>query len=230
MAEVDIKINGVEYLRVPCVQIPLKTPDAQSGRLNASFYDVSDATLTSRNNLPSDVIAYGKNGAKVVGTASINNSTDLTVNGAIVTAPAGFYSSSASKSVATGTVTSPDSITGSGASLTAESGTLTLTKTISVTPSVTTEGYVTSGTAGDSTVELSATVNLPSYNNDTITPGISDIVIPANSYTADAITVKGDAELIASNIVYNHTIFGVAGTCTLVNVSYDSNTRVVSIS
>ena len=56
-----------------------------------------------------------------------------------------------------GTVTAPATITGSSATPSHSGTTLTLSKTVSVTPSVTTAGYVSSGTAGNSSVSLSAT-------------------------------------------------------------------------
>lgn len=43
-----------------------------------------------------------------------------------------------------------------------------------------------------------------------IVPGTSDIVIPA--YTDTQLTVKGDADLIAANILKGKEIFGVTGT------------------
>ena len=46
----------------------------------------------------------------------------------------------------------------------------------------------------------------------TITPGTTDQIIAANSYLAGAQTIKGDANLLASNIKKNVVIFGVAGT------------------
>lgn len=74
------------------------------------------------------------------------SSTDLTASGATVTAPAGFYSSSASKSVATGSAGTP----------TASKGTVS-NHSVSVTPSVTnTTGYITGGTKSGTAVTVSA--------------------------------------------------------------------------
>ena len=55
-----------------------------------------------------------------------------------------------------GAVTAPSSITGTSATVSTGTNTLTLSKTISVTPNVTTAGYVSSGTAGNSSVSLTA--------------------------------------------------------------------------
>ena len=77
-----------------------------------------------------------------------------------------------------GTVTSPSSISGSSATVSTGTNTLTLTKTVSVTPNVTTAGYVSSGTAGNSSVSLTASVTTqaaqtihPSSTQQTIASG-----------------------------------------------------------
>ncbi len=73
-------------------------------------------------------------------------STDLTVSGATVTAPAGVYATDASKSVASGTAGTP----------TASKGTVS-NHSISVTPSVTnTTGYITGSTKTGTAVTVSA--------------------------------------------------------------------------
>ena len=74
------------------------------------------------------------------------SSTDLTVSGATVTAPSGYYSASASKSVASGTAGTP----------TATKGTVS-NHSVSVTPSVTnTTGYITGSTKTGTAVSVSA--------------------------------------------------------------------------
>ena len=74
------------------------------------------------------------------------SSTDLTVSGATVTTPAGYYTEQASKSVASGTAGTP----------TATKGTVS-NHSIAVTPSVTnTTGYITGGTKNGTAVTVSA--------------------------------------------------------------------------
>ena len=74
------------------------------------------------------------------------SSTDLTVSGATVTAPSGYYSASASKSVASGTAGTP----------TATKGTVS-NHSVSVTPSVTnTTGYIIGSTKTGTAVSVSA--------------------------------------------------------------------------
>lgn len=64
----------------------------------------------------------------------------------------------------------------------------------------------------------------------TYTPTTSDQTIASGQYLSGAQTVKGDANLIASNILSGKTIFGVAGSLTLPSISQDSTTKVLTIS
>ena len=218
----NVVIRGVEYDDCPEVAIPIV-----NGGGTAHFIDTSDATLNSASNLPNNVTAYA-NGVKYTGNAAVNDSYDLTASGATVTAPAGFYASSASKSVASGTVTAPASISGSSASVSTGSNSITLSKTVSVTPSVTTAGYVSSGTAGNASVSLTASVTTKSAA--TITPGTSNQEIAAGTYLTGKQTISGDANLVAANIVSGKSIFGVSGSAQIPVISQDATTKVLSIS
>lgn len=217
----SVVIRSVTYQNVPSVEIPLS-----GGGGNAVFVDTSDATLDDAGSLPLGVTAYA-DGTKYTGTAAENDSSDLTVSGATVTAPAGFYGSSASASVASGSASAPSTITGTSASVSTGTNTLTLTKSVSVTPEVS-AGYVSSGTATNSSVSLTASVTTKAAA--TITPTTSDQTIASGTYLTGAQTIKGDANLVASKIVYPNTIFGVQGTAQLPIISQDSVTKVLSIS
>lgn len=118
-------------------------------------------------------------GLAIEGTIEAKSSTDLTVSGATVNVPAGYYSTSASKSVTSGTATAPTSISGTTASVSTGTNTLTLTKTVSVTPRVTTAGYISSGTAGNSSVSLTASVPI----DPTPTASGATVTIPTGYYT-----------------------------------------------
>ena len=142
------------------------------------------------------------------------SSTDLIASGATVTAPAGYYESSASKAIATGTATAPTSISGTGSTVTTGTNTLTFTKTVSVTPRITTAGYISEGTAGNASVSLSA--NVTTKAAATITPGTTNQTIASGTYLTGAQTIQGDANLVGSNILSGVSIFGVAGTVTFV--------------
>jgi hypothetical protein len=134
------------------------------------------------------------------------SSSDLTASGATVTVPTGYYGSQASKSIASGTVTAPSSISGSSATVSTGTNTLTLTKTVSVTPSVSTAGYISAGTAGNSSVSLTASVTTKAAA--TYYPSSSDQTISASQYltgaqTIKAVTVSG---LSAANIASGVTV------------------------
>ena len=216
----NVVINGVTYQDVPQVQIP------KSGSGTASFYDISDATLSSGDAMLSGNTAYA-NGTKYTGTIATKTSTDLSASGDTVTVPSGYYASSASKAVASGSATAPATISGSSASISAGTNTLTLSKTISVTPTVS-AGYVASGTAGNSAVSLTASVTTKGAT--TYTPTTSDQTIASGTYLTGAQTISGDANLVAGNIKSGVSIFGVSGSLTSATVSQDSITKVLTIS
>jgi len=217
----NVVINDVVYQNVPMVQIPLS---GTSG--NAEFYDTSDATLDDAAKLPLGVTAYS-DGVKYTGTAAENDSSDLSVSGASVTVPAGYYASAASASVTSGSATAPATIAGTSASVSTGTNTLTLTKTVSVTPSVS-AGYVASGTAGNSDVSLTASIT--TKGAATITPSTSNQTIASGTYLTGTQTISGDSNLQAQYIKSGVSIFGVAGALTSATVSQDGTTKVLSIS
>lgn len=220
--------------------------------------------------------ASGVDGYKPVSVSAVSStyvgsgiarksSTDLTVSGATVTAPAGYYAEAASKSVssmtlptaaassatsgytskatigrstaaqyinippgynstgayyvisavANGSATAPASISGTSATVSTGTNTLTLTKTVSVTPSVS-AGYVSSGTAGNSSVSLTASVTTKAAA--TITPTTTNQTIASGTYLTGAQTIAGDADLVGSNILSTANIFGVQGTVDLIDI------------
>jgi len=216
----NVIINGVTYNAVPEVDIP------KSGGGTAKFTDTSDATLDGGGKMLDGVTAYA-GGTKYTGTIESKTSSDLSASGATVTAPAGYYASSASKSVSSGSATAPGTISGTSASVSTGTNVLTLTKTVSVTPSVT-AGYVSTGTAGNSSVSLSATVTTKAAA--TITPGTSNQTIASGTYLTGAQTISGDANLVSGNIKSGVSIFGVSGSLTAATVSQDGVTKVLSIS
>lgn len=108
-----------------------------------------------------------------------------------------------------GSATAPSTISGTSATVSAGTNTLTLSKTVSVTPTVS-AGYVSSGTAGNSTVSLTA--NVTTKTSATITPGTTNQTIASGTYLTGTQTISGDSNLVAGNIKSGTTIFGVTGT------------------
>ena len=104
--------------------------------------------------LPTSTSSSATSGYSSKATISRSTSTQY------LNIPPGYLSSGAYYTISAtpnGTVTAPSSISGTSASVSHSGTTLTLSKTISVTPSVSTAGYISSGTAGNSSVSLSAT-------------------------------------------------------------------------
>ncbi len=115
----------------------------------------------------------------------------------------GYYKISA---VANGSVTAPSTISGTTATVSTGTNTLTLTKTVSVTPNVTTAGYISSGTAGNSSVSLTASVTTKAAT--TYHPSTTSQSIAASTYLTGAQTIAAvtTSNLSASNIVSGVTI------------------------
>ena len=216
----NVVINSVTYQNVPSVEIP------KSGGGTAAFYDTSDGTLSSGDQMLASYTAYA-NGTKYTGSITTKTGTDLSASGDTVTVPAGYYASQATKAVSAGSATAPATISGTSASVSTGTNTLTLSKTISVTPSVT-AGYVSAGTAGNSAVSLTASVTTKGAT--TYTPTTSNQTISSGTYLTGAQTISGDANLVAANIKSGVSIFGVSGSLTAATVSQDSTTKVLSIS
>lgn len=217
----DIVIRGISYQGVPFVDVPL---DGAQG--DARFIDTSDATMTSGAQSLDGVTSYS-NGTKITGSIPSRGSGDLTASGATVTVPSGHYAAQATKSVASGSATPAASISATGASVSTGTNTLTLSKSVSNTPQVS-AGYISSGTAGNSSVSLTASVATKSAA--TITPGTTDQEIAAGTYLTGKQTIKGDSQLKASNIVAGATIFNIAGSVQVPVIVQDSVTHGLNIS
>lgn len=142
------------------------------------------------NAIPSNYVGSG---------VTQRSSSDLSASGATVTAPAGYYSTNATKTISNGSATPAASITATSATLTTSTNTITLTKSVSNTPQVT-AGYIASGTAGTSSVSLSASMTM--QGAQTIYPSSSDQTISSGRYLTGTQTIKGvtTTNLTADNI------------------------------
>lgn len=108
-----------------------------------------------------------------------------------------------------GSATPAASISGSSATVTAGTNTLTFTKTISNTPQVS-AGYISSGTAGNTNVSLTASINTRSSSD--LTSSNLTVTAPSGYYASNATKTLTDANLLATNIKKDVSIFGVTGT------------------
>jgi len=181
----------------------------------------SEQTAVAAGKYTTGIVKVGAISSTYVGSGiTSRSSTDLTASGATVTVPAGYYASQATKSVSTGSANPAASISGSSATVSTGTNTLTLSKTVSNTPQVT-AGYVSAGTAGNTSVSLTASVTTKAAA--TITPGTSNQTIASGTYLTGTQTISGDANLVAGNIKSGVSIFGVSGSLAFSTITVSSS-------
>ncbi len=142
------------------------------------------------------------------------NDTDVTVDGAIVNIPFGYYSSPVQKSVEGGSATTPtDTIEATNTITVDANGLITATASgsKSITPTVS-AGYVSSGTAGTVSVSGTGTKQLTKRTSSSLTASGLTVTAPAGYYHSKATKTLTDSNLVADNIKDGVTIFGVTGT------------------
>lgn len=118
-------------------------------------------------------------------------------------------------SVANGSASPASTITGTGATVTTGTNTITLSKSVSNTPTVS-AGYISSGTAGNSSVSLTASVAVESGGYvaplASTVPSSNQTVISAGTYVSGDIYISQESNFIASNVKKDVTLWGLTGT------------------
>ena len=163
------------------------------GRAGYVADETWETTTKEYNAVPSGTTITPSTSSQTIGGA------DYMMEGAVTVA-----------AMPTGTATAPTTISGTAATVSTGTNTLTLSKTVSNTPRITTAGYIASGTAGNSSVSLTA--NVTTKGTATITPTTTNQTIASGTYITGTQTISGDANLVAGNIKSGTTIFGVTGT------------------
>ena len=160
----------------------------------AGYYSAQATKSVSSMTLPTSASSSATSG--YTSKATISRSTsDQYIN-----IPTGYNSAGAYykvNAVANGSVTAPSSISGTSASVSTGTNTLTLSKTVSVTPNVSTAGYISSGTAGNSSVSLTASVTTKAAA--TYHPSTSDQTISSGTYTTGTQTIKAVAHNLTAD-------------------------------
>lgn len=134
-----------------------------------TLIDTTDKTVTAESML-NGVTALKNDGTTATGSIASKSSTDLTVSGATVTAPAGYYPDAASKSVLTTTHPSP-------------TASIDITTGIVTAKHVQTFGFVSAGTT-------TSTLTLSTQAAKTVTPTESEqTAVEAHKYTTGDVKV-----------------------------------------
>lgn len=205
-ASVDVNVQGSSVN----VQTD-KTYSVSSSGTNSIQPDTGyDAMDSVELTVPSQTLPSSPT---TTGSGSLVNSISRSTSVRYLNIPTGFNDTAKYyqiNAVPNGTATSPASITGTGATVSTGTNTLTLTKSVSNTPRITTTGYISSGTAGNSNVSLTADITTQAAQ--TITPTTTNQTIASGTYLTGTQTISGDADLVASNIKKDVSIFGVTGT------------------
>lgn len=164
-------------------EIPAKIDAIETGT------DLSGVTATASDVLAPKVFV-DSNGTEQTGTIETKTTSDVSVSGNSVSFPSGYYADTHSGSVPVATQATPSISVSSSGVITASA--------------IQSAGYVSSGTK-------SATKQLSTKSATTYTPKTSNQTISSGYYLTGTQTIKGDSNLIASNIKSGVSIFGVSG-------------------
>lgn len=173
------------------------TPTATKGTVSNNAVTVTPSVTNTTG--------YITGGTKT-GTAVTVRASELVSGTVYLDEPGSWNVANAETAVITGgTATPAASISATGATVSTGTNTLTLSKTVSNTPQVS-AGYITAGTAGNSSVSLTATVTTQAAQ--TIYPSASDQTIASGRYLTGTQTIKAvtTTNLTAANIKKGVTV------------------------
>lgn len=166
----------------------------------------SEQTAVSAGKYTLGAVKVGAISSTYIGSGiDQRDDTDLTVSGATVTVPSGYYADTETKSIASGSATTPETSITATPSLSVNSSTGVVSAVVltsqNVTPTVV-AGYVSTGTAGEITVSGAKTAQLSSQAAQTIYPSSSDQTISSGKYLTGTQTIKAvtTTNLSASNV------------------------------
>ena len=211
----NVTIMGASYSDVPAVTLP------KTGGGTSTFTDVTDTTASA-----SDVVSgkyfYTASGVRTQGTGSGGGGTptlqtksktytpSTSQQTEAVTYDSGYDGLDAVNitvnAMPSGTVIPATSISSTNATLSTETNTIVLSKTVSNIPQVTTAGYVSSGTSGNTDITLRASATTKGATSYYATT--SDQTIASGTYLTGTQTIKAlsQTNLTADNIKSGTTI------------------------
>ena len=203
-------IDVTEYAAVD-VAVPSGSPNLQTKTKSYTPTESQQTETVSADSgydgLDEVDITVGAISSTYVGSGiTQRTSSDLSASGATVTAPSGYYASAATKTISSGSATPASSITGTTATVSSPSlNKIQLTQTVSNTPQVS-AGYISSGTAGNSSVSLTGACTTKSAT--TYYASTSDQTIGSGTYITGTQTFKAVSQtnLSAENIKNGTTI------------------------
>lgn len=182
-----LEVFGLEYQNIDGIQ-------AQDDNGNTlTFYRPQGTKSITANGVGIDVAAFAAVDVAVPSSVpSLQAKTNIapTTSSQTITPDVGYdgLSSVQINAMPSGSATPASTISATEATVSTGTNTLTLSKTVSNTPTVS-AGYVSSGTAGNSSVSLTASVTTKAAA--TIHPSTSDQSIAASQYLTGAQTIKG---------------------------------------
>ena len=198
-------------------------PDPYEGSYEVTPTE-AEQTLETDGLMMTDDVTVGAIPSDYVGSGiDRRDSTDLTASGNTVTAPAGYYGSSASKSVQSGSATTPTGGITANPSISVDSNgliTASVNKSESITPIIN-EGYVTNGTAGTITFSGSATQQMTKRTSSDLTQSGATVTAPAGYYPSSASKTIPDATMKGVVNPYPETVGGSVDDNGLVGINYE---------